>query len=267
MCLGKLLGQILRLVSFELPKDLSFRGPQAIAALETSFLSSPNSNSLLTLETAFYNLHRDEVLQKYADLAIGTIQGEKPEIIHMKKGDLSQVPYAEPLWLRPEFKSPYYNDSHRALQKAMRIFTDTYITPIAQAREADGKYVDQELIDRMAKENIIAMRLGPGKHLHGKTLLGGIVKPEEFDYFHDLVLSQEMSRTNARGFQDGNLSGLVISLTAVQEWLNNEGLKKHVNEECLSGRKKICLAISEAFAGSDVAGIRTTAGSSTSFSS
>lgn len=181
----------------------------------------------------------------------------------MKNGDLSPVPYAEPLWLRPEFKSPYYNDSHRALQKAMRIFTDTYVTPVAQAREADGKYIDQELIDLMAKENIIAMRLGPGKHLHGLKLLGGIVKGEEFDYFHDLVLGQEMSRTNARGFQDGNLAGLVISLTAVQEWLNNEELKKHVNEECLSGRKKICLAISEAFAGSDVAGIRTTAGLST----
>lgn len=183
----------------------------------------------------------------------------------MKNGDLSQVPYAEPLWLRPEFKNPYYNDSHRALQKAMRIFTDTYITPVAQAREADGKYIDQELIDRMAKENIIAMRLGPGKHLHGKTLLGGVVKPEEFDYFHDLILGQEMARSNARGFQDGNLAGLVISLGAVQEWLNNEKLKKHINEECLSGRKKICLAISEAFAGSDVAGIRTTAGLYTLF--
>lgn len=27
------------------------------------------------------------------------------------------------------------------------------------------------------------MRLGPGKHLHGKELFGGIVKGEEFDYF------------------------------------------------------------------------------------
>jgi hypothetical protein len=27
------------------------------------------------------------------------------------------------------------------------------------------------------------MRLGPGKHLKGLTLLDGVVKPEEFDYF------------------------------------------------------------------------------------
>jgi len=31
----------------------------------------------------------------------------------------------------------------------------------------------------MAKLNIIAMRLGPGPHLKGLELMGGIVKPEE----------------------------------------------------------------------------------------
>jgi hypothetical protein len=30
------------------------------------------------------------------------------------------------------------------------------------------------------------MRLGPGKHLEGRTLMGGIVKPEEFDYFFEV---------------------------------------------------------------------------------
>ncbi len=32
------------------------------------------------------------------------------------------------------------------------------------------------------------MRLGPGKHLKGRTLMGGIIKPEEFDYFHEVML-------------------------------------------------------------------------------
>lgn len=30
------------------------------------------------------------------------------------------------------------------------------------------------------------MRLGPGKHLKGRELMGGIVKPEEFDYFYEV---------------------------------------------------------------------------------
>ena len=34
-----------------------------------------------------------------------------------------------------------------------------------------------------SEKNLHAMRLGPGKHLKGLTLMDGIVKPEEFDYF------------------------------------------------------------------------------------
>jgi alkylation response protein AidB-like acyl-CoA dehydrogenase len=111
----------------------------------------------------------------------------------------------------------------------------------------------------MSKAGILHMRLGPGKHLHGVTLMDGVVKGEEFDYFHDMIVGQEMVRANARGFQDGNMSGMTISLTAILQFANNEAWKNRITQECFSGKKKICLAITEAFAGSDVAGIRTTA--------
>lgn len=55
------------------------------------------------------------------------------------------------------------------------------------------------------------------------------------------------------------MAGMVISLTAVQNWLRNEPLRQRITEEVLSGKKKMCLAVTEAFAGSDVAGLRTTA--------
>ena len=61
------------------------------------------------------------------------------------------------------------------------------------------------------------------------------------------------------GFQDGNMAGMAISLTAVQQWLRDPALKERVTGEVLSGQKKMCLAITEAFAGSDVAGLKTTA--------
>lgn len=87
----------------------------------------------------FYNLHRQEVLEKYRDqLCIGVVEGEKPEVIVPVPGALSPVPYAEPLWLRPQFKSPYYKETHRRLQKAIREFTDKYVTPEAQEKEQDG---------------------------------------------------------------------------------------------------------------------------------
>ncbi|KAJ0109083.1 hypothetical protein J7T55_002275 [Diaporthe amygdali] len=210
---------------------------------------------------AFYNLHRHEVLTgKYAEMAIGTIEGEKPQVVNPGPGELSKVPYAEPLWLSEPFKNPYYNDSHRRLQKAIRKFTDLYVTPEAQAKEKDGTYISQELIDRMSKEGVLHMRLGPGKHLKsGPPLLGGVVKPEEFDYFHDLIIGQELVRSSARGFQDGNMAGMTIGLTAVLNFANDETFKKKIADEVFSGKKKICLAITEAFAGSDVARLRTTA--------
>lgn len=199
------------------------------------------------------------MIEKYRPtLSIGTIQGETPKIVEVGPGDLSPVPYAEPLWLTPQFKSPYYNESHRRLRHELRRFVDTEIKPEAQVKEADGTYISQELIDRMAETNVLAMRLGPGKHLNGRTLLGGM-KGEDFDHFHDLLVAQEITRANARGFQDGNMAGMMISLTAVSQWLNDEKLKQQVIAEVLSGKKTICLAITEAFAGSDVAGLRTTA--------
>ena len=207
----------------------------------------------------FYNLHRQEVLQKYEDLCIGTIDGEKSEVLVQKLGELSPVPYAEPTWLQPQFSSPYYKDSHRRLQKAMRLFVDTHITPEAQKSEVEGKHISQELIDKMSKAGILHMRIGPGKHLHGVELLGGAVKGEEFDYFHDSIVSQELVRAMARGFQDGNMAGMTISLTAVLQFANDPVWRDRIAGEVFSGKKKICLAITEAFAGSDVAGIRTTA--------
>ena len=198
--------------------------------------------------SAFYNLHRQEVLQKYSSLCIGTLEGEASEVIVPQPGDLSPVPYAEPLWLRPQFTSPYFKDSHRALRKKVREFVETYVKPEAQAKERDGTYISQELIDRMAQQDLLAMRLGPGKHLHGKNLMG-VVKGEEFDYLHDLVQAQEFVRAGARGFQDGNMAGMMISVTAVLQWMKEGELKTRVLEETLGGKKKMCLAVTEAFAG------------------
>jgi len=111
----------------------------------------------------------------------------------------------------------------------------------------------------MSELGILHMRLGPGKHLHGVDLMGGAVKGEEFDYFHDLIVAQELARAMARGFADGNMAGMTIGLTAVLNFARDEAWKNKIAGEVFSGKKKICLAITEAFAGSDVAGLRTTA--------
>ena len=207
----------------------------------------------------FYNLHRHEVLVRNARLAVGTVRDEKQSVITPRPGDLCPVPYAEPLWLTPPYKSPYYRDSHRRLQRAMREFTDRYVTPEAQETERTGKHVSQELVDRMSGAGVLHMRMGPGPHLHGVELLGGAVDGREFDYFHDMIFAQEQVRAGARAFQDGNLAGMVIGLTCILHYCNDPAMKKRITDAVLGGKKKLCLAITEAFAGSDVANLRTTA--------
>jgi len=43
----------------------------------------------------------------------------------------------------------------------------------------------------MSALNLHVMRMGPGKHLQGRTSMNGLVKP---DYFHELVITQEFAR-------------------------------------------------------------------------
>ncbi|KLO13475.1 acyl-CoA dehydrogenase NM domain-like protein [Schizopora paradoxa] len=209
---------------------------------------------------AFFGLHRHEVLLRpqYARLQIGTIEDEEEEIPAPKLGDISKVPYAEPTWLNDGFHSPYFTKNHREFQAAMRKFVDEVITPDALIHESDNKRPNQEVFDKMAALEIHAMRMGPGKHLKGRTLMNGLVKPEEFDYFHELIITQEITRCKSRGYGDGLLGGKVIGLPPVLNFGSDE-LKAKVIPDVLAGKKFICLAVSEAQAGSDVFGLSTTA--------
>lgn len=139
----------------------------------------------------------------------------------------------------------------------MREYVDRVIYPDAQACEVSGKRASAEVLKSMAENNLNRMRLGPGKHLHGHKLLGD-VKGEEYDYFHELIVTQEITRSMARGYGDGLNSGMVIGLPPVLNFAK-EPLRSKVLEEVFTGQKVISLAITEAFAGSDVAGLKTTA--------
>jgi len=138
--------------------------------------------------------------------------------------------------------SPYASfQTHRKYQKALRQFVDDVITPDAASNGPRGKrpsaevnekiaYVDttllytpRPLIQLVNSElNLFAMALGPGKHLKGLKLMGGLITPEEvclllfvvlcptishentqFDPFHELISSQEFVRCRDRGYGDG----------------------------------------------------------------
>lgn len=153
------------------------------------------------------------------------------------------------------------------------MFVDEVLFPDAQALQEKGKKPSKQVFDEFARLNLHAMRLGPGEHLKGRVLMDGTVAPEkvyslpspciahanvsvEFDCFHELIMSQEMSRIHARGYHDGVAGGTMIGLPAVKNFAK-PALRDRILSEVFEGKKLVCLAISEAFAGSDVAGIRT----------
>ncbi|KAI0346952.1 acyl-CoA dehydrogenase NM domain-like protein [Trametopsis cervina] len=209
---------------------------------------------------AFFGLHRHEVLLRpqYARLQIGTIHGQQETIKPLGEDEVSQVPYAEPLWLSSGYHNPYYTEGHKKFQKAVRKFVSSVIAPEASKCEENGKKISQEVVDKLCEMNILAMRLGKGKHLKGRTLMGGIITPEEFDHFHELIINSELARFGTRGFVDGLLAGGVIAIPPILNYGAPE-IQAKVLPEVLSGKKYACLAITEAFAGSDVSSIQTTA--------
>ncbi|ETW80164.1 hypothetical protein HETIRDRAFT_322539 [Heterobasidion irregulare TC 32-1] len=91
--------------------------------------------------------------------------------------------------------------------------------------------------------NITAMWLGPGKHLKGRTWMGGVIMPEEFDYFHELIVYFELARCSMRAYMDELMAGMIFGLPPVL----NFGLlavQAAVVPDVLAGHKFICLAIS-----------------------
>ncbi|KAI9488694.1 acyl-CoA dehydrogenase/oxidase [Zychaea mexicana] len=204
---------------------------------------------------AFYGLHRQEVLLKYKRYKIGTLADETPQIKIRQHGDNSTVPYAE-MSAFMGYKSPYYNDSHFRYQAALRKICDELK---AEAQECDsaGDRPSDEFVKKLAAHHLLAAHVGPGPWLHG-LMLPGNVPGTEFDYFHDMITHQEFARWGAPGLVAGITGGMTISLPTVLNYGKPE-LKAELVPLLLSGEKRMSLAITEPYTGSDVASIRTVA--------
>lgn len=210
----------------------------------------------------FWGLHKAEVLAKYGPkLLVGQIQGAsgKAEEKHIDGwAKISTVPYAEPSYWRG-WKSPYFNESHQKYRLAIREFLDKEVREVAEEGELSGEYPTKELYQKMGAFGLLSCVIAPGPHL--KSLPNGIpggIKPEEFTSFHEFIAHEEFGRLGTPGFADGLIAGMVISLPAVIAF-GPKWMKEKVSQEVLSGNKRICLAITEPYVGSDVANIRTTA--------
>lgn len=88
-------------------------------------------------------------------------------------------------------------------------------------------------------------------------LLGGL-KIEDYDYLHALIFSDEMARSGLAGPSGSLTTGVAFGVPPIIEFGSRE-LQERFLPELLLGKKRSCIAITEPDAGSDVAGITTTA--------
>ena len=152
------------------------------------------------------------------------------------------MPYGEPSAFQG-FHSPYYNESHHKFRRSVREFLETQVLPEAASFEEPGKAASVEVYRKMGDFGLLASRMGPGPHLKGFNLPGG-VKAEEFDYFHEQIAHEEIARMGYPSYQDSLGAGMVIGLPPVLHFAKGP-VKERVIRDVLTGEKRICLAITE----------------------
>ncbi|RSL65515.1 Acyl-CoA dehydrogenase apdG [Fusarium floridanum] len=88
-------------------------------------------------------------------------------------------------------------------------------------------------------------------------LIGGL-KVEEFDYFHFAIYINEMRRVGVGGPMSSLSTGMAYGMPPIISYGSKE-LQERFLPELIRGQKRICIAITEPDAGSDVANLNTTA--------
>lgn len=135
-------------------------------------------------------------------------------------------------------------------------------TPQLPISKSDTKSTE-DLYSKFVEANFIVPNLSsplPVKWLHKigiKELPGGL-KVEDFDYLHTLIYTDELARVGSLGPAGAVTTGIAFGMPPILKFGSYE-LQERFIPDLLLGKKRICIAITEPGAGSDVSNIATTA--------
>ncbi|MQB00357.1 MAG: acyl-CoA dehydrogenase [Actinobacteria bacterium] len=138
-----------------------------------------------------------------------------------------------------------FTEEHEQLRKSIRDFVEAELAPHAEEWEEASAFPD-----------FVFERLGELGYL-------GLAYPEEYgggggDYLCNVVLAEEMTRCNSAGLAMGVAVQTDMAVPPLYKFGSEEQKRRYL-VPAVAGRKIFCLGISEPDAGSDVAGIKTTA--------
>ncbi|KAF5010940.1 hypothetical protein FDECE_2903 [Fusarium decemcellulare] len=169
--------------------------------------------------------------------------------------------FSEPPWLMG-LPSPYYSESHRKWQKSCREFISQHLEPYALEWETEGN-VPPHVFETFSKHNMLIPNLPAPlpvallESMDITELLGGL-RIDQFDYFHFAIYISEMRRLGIGGPASSLSTGMAYGMPPIITY-GSEELKQRLLPELIRGDKRICIAVTEPDAGSDVASISTTA--------
>ena len=135
----------------------------------------------------------------------------------------------------------------------MREWVDTELEPFVTEWD-EARRVPEKIYKQMGEKGYLAGLLGMHypKHLTNNVVKS--VDPEKWDLFHEMLLTDELSRTGSGGLVWNLIGGFGIGCPPLVKF-GKKSLVERILPGILNGDKRICLAITEPDAGSDVANL------------
>jgi len=203
---------------------------------------------------AFYSMHMSSVLDKYRQkFVIGRLEGTS---VLDRQLPRRQVPHAE-LRCAQGYQSKYVTEDHVNYMYKVRQWYYERISPIEEQVERKNA-VPKGLYKECGEAGLLPSVVGiyPWPSQFCPTVFGG-VPPQNWDIWYEYMFYEGLMGGAVSNWLGNLLAGPSIGLPPVLKCQPH--IRDRVCSEVLQGDKRICLCISEAFAGSDVANIQTTA--------
>eukprot|EP00747_Dinoflagellata_sp_TGD_P216736 gnl/TRDRNA2_/TRDRNA2_89233_c0_seq1.p1 gnl/TRDRNA2_/TRDRNA2_89233_c0~~gnl/TRDRNA2_/TRDRNA2_89233_c0_seq1.p1 ORF type:complete len:435 (-),score=77.96 gnl/TRDRNA2_/TRDRNA2_89233_c0_seq1:54-1358(-) len=172
------------------------------------------------------------------------------------------IPYGDPGWYSGTLLSPYYKLAHAAWRDKCHKFVEDELMPEAadwdEAAMADdafggpGQVNPAVLTAKFADAGLLPSVFG-----EWPSAYTDVPRPEGYDLFFSQICIDEVCRTGT-GVGSIILTGYIIGGRPILSF-GSEATKRKFLPDLLSGRKNICLGMSEPYAGSDVASLRASA--------
>lgn len=139
----------------------------------------------------------------------------------------------------------YFTEEHRLFRKSLQRFLQKEVVPYIEKWEETGTI-----------ERFIWKKVGDMGYfgLHYPEEYGGL----DLDLFYTVIFLEELQKINSGGFAAALWAHEFLAMTHLAKE-GDEYIKEKYLTPSIAGDKIGCLAITEPFGGSDVAGMRTTA--------